>query len=298
MQIEDLVWFSAVAKMGSISAAAVSLGISQPTLSKAMARLEHSTRTHLLKRQARGVELTPFGLVMLDYAQRLDLTLGDMMAHLRDMRQGKQGLLRWGIGAGIPNSFILKACQSLHADGVALEIVGGMTDVLMQELLQGSLDILLLGTPGQVEPPAKWKRLCSDPILPIAPKTHPLASVSKPTWQQLSQAQWLLPGPQTFSRIDFDASFQRANLTPPQPAVISRSSQRDLVLALELGLLMTLPQSLATSADIAKDFVILKAPSPWHSRREIGFVWRGDGYSKPLIKRCIRVVEDTVRLHT
>jgi DNA-binding transcriptional LysR family regulator len=296
MQIEDLVWFSEVAKMGSISAAAISLGISQPTLSKAMARLEHSTRTPLLSRQARGVQLTPFGLVVLNYAQRLGITMSDMMAHLRDMRQGKQGLLRWGIGAGIPNSMIVNACQSLHIDGVALEVVGGMTDVLMQELLQGTLDVLLLGTPGQVDPPAKWKRLCSDPILPIAPKTHPLANASKPTWQQLSQAQWLLPGPHTFSRIDFDASFQRADLTPPQPAVISRSSQRDLVLALELDLLMTLPQSLAATAEISKDFVIMKAPSPWHSRREIGFVWRGDSYSKPLIKRCIRVVEDTVRL--
>jgi LysR family transcriptional regulator, regulator of abg operon len=295
MQIEDLVWFSAVAKMGSISAAATTLGISQPTLSKAMARLEHSTRTPLLTRQARGVKLTPFGLVMRDYAQRLELTMGDMMAQLRDMRQGKGGLLRWGIGAGVPNDWVLDACSTLHADGIALEIVGGMTDVLMQELLQGSLDVLLLGTPGGVEPPAKWQRLASDPMQPIAPLAHPFARERKLSLQQFAQASWLLPGPQTFTRKDFDACFQRAGLTPPQPAVSSRSSQRDLVLAKQLGLLMTLPQSLTQSPEVLKDFRILPVPTQWQSRRELGFVWRGDGYRNPLIKRCIKLVQQTAK---
>jgi LysR family transcriptional regulator, regulator of abg operon len=291
MNIDDLIWFSAVARFKSISAAAVSLGISQPTLSKAMARLEDNTKTKLLERQARGVQLTPYGHILRDYAHSVDLTVGDMMAHLRDLRQAKGGTLRWGIGAGVPNELILEACKKLHADGVQLEIAGGMTDLLMQELTQGSLDLLIIGTSGAVEPPAKWQKLMPDPMVPVAPIAHPLAKQSKISMKQLAQANWILPGPKTFTRLDFDASYTKAGLNPPIPIVCSRSSQRDLILSQSLQALITLPRSLANSLRPTDEFKVLPIPAEWLSRRELGFVWRGDGYRNPPSKRCAQIVQ-------
>jgi LysR family transcriptional regulator, regulator of abg operon len=296
MQTQDLISFCAVARLGSISAAAIALGQTQPTLSKAIARLENHTKTHLLERQARGVRLTPYGQAMLEYAQRIDLTITDMMAHLRDLRQAKTGVLRWGIGAGVANDWVLPACQQLHADGVQLEIVGGMTDVLMQELMQGQLDMLLIGTPGGVAAPAKWQKLCDDPMQPVAPKNHPLTLSKRLTMQQLSAASWVLPGPLTFSKQEFDLSFQSAGLTVPTPAASSRSSQRDLALAKTLNALTLLPRSLTHVPEVMKDYQTLPIPSGWRSRRCLGFVWRDNSYRSPLSMRCVRIVQEHIKL--
>jgi LysR family transcriptional regulator, regulator of abg operon len=167
----------------------------------------------------------------------------------------------------------------------------------MQELLSGSVDLLLLGAPGSVAAPAKWQRLMSDPMVPLAPLSHPIHAQNKLTLTHLAQAQWLLPGPHTFTRKDFDACFERADIAPPHPALCSRSSMRDVALAQTLGLLLLLPQSIADLPQVRQDFRALRMPSQWRSRRELGFAWRADGYQNPVVKRCIKLVQQSARAH-
>jgi DNA-binding transcriptional LysR family regulator len=63
--------FLAVAESGSLSAAARSLGVSQPTLTRRMAALEESLRAELFRRNPRGLELTEAGEVLLGPARQM-----------------------------------------------------------------------------------------------------------------------------------------------------------------------------------------------------------------------------------
>jgi DNA-binding transcriptional LysR family regulator len=63
--------FLAVAESGSLSAAARSLGVSQPTLTRRMAALEESLRAELFHRNPRGLELTEAGEALLGPAQQM-----------------------------------------------------------------------------------------------------------------------------------------------------------------------------------------------------------------------------------
>lgn len=58
--------FAEIGKAGSLSAAAGALGLTQPAVSYQIRRLEEQLGVSLLKRQHRGVELTPEGLRLLD----------------------------------------------------------------------------------------------------------------------------------------------------------------------------------------------------------------------------------------
>lgn len=67
----DLTYFVEVANTRNVSRAAERLGISQPSLSLAMRRLEHATGTVLLIRSKRGVTLTQAGKQLLSHAKAL-----------------------------------------------------------------------------------------------------------------------------------------------------------------------------------------------------------------------------------
>ena len=71
VHLRDLRYFVAVAEELSFTRAATRLYVSQPVLSKQIRQLERNLRATLLRRDSRGVTLSPAGLALLPHAQRL-----------------------------------------------------------------------------------------------------------------------------------------------------------------------------------------------------------------------------------
>jgi len=65
LKLRDLYVFWTVARCGSMGKAAVELGVAQPTVSEAVAELEHTFHVRLLDRSPRGVEPTRYGAALL-----------------------------------------------------------------------------------------------------------------------------------------------------------------------------------------------------------------------------------------
>lgn len=71
MNIEQLRQFEAIAKTGTMTAAAEQLHITQPALSRSMARLEADLGADLFERNGRSVSLSREGEVALEYARSI-----------------------------------------------------------------------------------------------------------------------------------------------------------------------------------------------------------------------------------
>ena len=79
--LRQLRYFAAVAQTGSATRAAALLNVSQPSISAAIRDLEADFRQALfLRRQAQGLELTPFGAEKVREARDI-LALVDAMSH-------------------------------------------------------------------------------------------------------------------------------------------------------------------------------------------------------------------------
>ncbi|MFV0299630.1 MAG: LysR family transcriptional regulator, partial [Paracoccus sp. (in: a-proteobacteria)] len=78
LNLRHIQYFIAIAESRSISAAAESLGMAQPSLSESIARLEQYFETPLAIRGARGIELTEAGAALARKGRRL-LDICDMM---------------------------------------------------------------------------------------------------------------------------------------------------------------------------------------------------------------------------
>lgn len=72
MNWDDLRTFLAIARQGTLSAAARALGVTQPTMGRRLAAMEARTGARLLQRQPDGYALTPLGEAVLGNAERVE----------------------------------------------------------------------------------------------------------------------------------------------------------------------------------------------------------------------------------
>lgn len=93
MELRHLRYFAAVVEAGSISAAAIHLRLSQPSLSVAISRLETEVGTPLLERSTRGVEPTSAGRYLLGASSRVLGDIDEISSTLSRFGAGMAGAL-------------------------------------------------------------------------------------------------------------------------------------------------------------------------------------------------------------
>lgn len=295
MDLADIHIALAVARAGSISGAAEKLGITQPTLSKAISRLERETKIRLFERLARGMRPTELGHAFLAYAQRLDLNATDMYAALRDLRQAKAGTLRLGIGQGVPDRFVANLAQALTSHGVSLDLSGGMTDSLQRSVAVGDLEFALIGLARSPGTGLKWIPIRDDPMQPMAPPSMPLARVrSEVSWSELARARWIVPAPGTASFLEFEKNFREHGHEHPVPIVASRTSNREIPLALALDAIVLITRSLAEEPPVREQFRLIRPEGGWASRRKLVLVHRQGGYLSPAARKALETIRETM----
>ncbi len=70
-QRRDLVRFLAVVEAGTISGASRKLNLTQPGITRDIARLEEAAGMELFERRSKGVKLNPFGEIVAEEARQL-----------------------------------------------------------------------------------------------------------------------------------------------------------------------------------------------------------------------------------
>lgn len=294
MDLEDLHLALVIAREGNLAAASQVLGMSQPTLSKAVARLERETRVRLFERVARGMRPTELGRAFLERALHIDLAAADLHAALRDLRQARAGVLRFGIGQGISDSWIAPAVRTLADAGVRFEISGGMPDALLPRVALGELEFCLSGMSAPPREGLSWEPLASDPIVVLAPVAHALAQGRRrPSWKQLAAARWIVPARNTSTHDEFLRNFSEHGLTPEE-TVVSLTSQRELALGSVLDALLLTSRSRLDGAGVRDAYVVLEPPGGWQSQRQAALVWRTNGYLSPAAERAMALLRQAV----
>lgn len=158
LDIETLSLFVRAAELESFSRVAVSLGLTQPSVSRPIADLEARLGGPLFYRTGRGVALTELGEILLPRAKALienaEQLLTDALAH------GKAPSGNVTIGA-LPSMMAVLAPAlytrvRAHAPGIRLRILEGFSDQVERWLADGTVDIGLLSRyraprPGQDE---------------------------------------------------------------------------------------------------------------------------------------------------
>ena len=177
MELRHLRYFVAVAEEGSVKLAAERrLHTAQPSLSRQIRDLEQEVGTQLLRRSARGVDLTEAGRAFLDHA-RLSLAQAEAaIESARRVARPSKPVFAVGFLVGHEGDCIPPTTGILQDDLPDLEVrvFSGFSVDLAEDLLRGRLDVAFL----RREPVADldYRPVLSEPLVAILPADHRLAT--------------------------------------------------------------------------------------------------------------------------
>lgn len=196
MKLHQVRDFIAIAENASIRKAAKVLGLSQPTLTKSLRHLEDEMHVQLFARTPRGVELTPYGEVLLVRARLIEAESQKARQEIAQMRGEKEGTVTVGVSPTVATSLLPSALTQFRKDypNVRINIVGGLYYAHLPELRAGTMDFAVGAVPaGDPKSDLESEILFYNSTAITCRKGHSLRNATK--LSELEKAEWILYGP-------------------------------------------------------------------------------------------------------
>jgi DNA-binding transcriptional LysR family regulator len=145
MNLTQLRFASAVASLGSFTAAAAQCCVTQPTLSNGIAQLENELGDRIFQRTTRKVGLTPFGAHVMPYVNEVLGAQASLMQQTRAFLTPDKRLIRIGTSPLVSAKLLALMLEPFRAQHPFVDLVlreMNMAD-LHRMLDQGLLDVVI-----------------------------------------------------------------------------------------------------------------------------------------------------------
>lgn len=215
IQPDHLLTFARVAELGSLSAAATELNLTQPAVSNQLKLLAQAIGEPVFSRHRFGVRLTPAGEGLLPHALAVRRSLAGARAWALELRGLEAGGL--SVAASTTNAVhvlpgLLAAFHARHPN-VALRVRQGNSRDVLAALRSGVCEVgLVEGPPGAVPPGFEVETFREDELVLVVAPTHPLVGRARLTPRDLGGlgVVWREPGSGT--REVAESALERAGI--------------------------------------------------------------------------------------
>jgi DNA-binding transcriptional LysR family regulator len=149
MQLQQLVYFLAVARTRHFTRAAVLTHVAQPSLSKQIHCLERELGSELFHRARGNVTLTPAGEVLVPFAKRILSDIETARLQVHELAELRQGRLRLGATPSLCTGLLAHALASFRVryPGIQLVIDESGSRDLVRQLAEGAIDLAMITSP-------------------------------------------------------------------------------------------------------------------------------------------------------
>lgn len=288
MEWQQLEYFQVLAKIQHMTKSAEVLSISQPALSRSIARLEDELGVPLFERQGRSIRLNRYGEI---FVKRVHNIMREYQLGLRDIQQivdPNHGEVSLGflhtLGTNVVPDLI-RHFRDEH-ENIHFSLKQNHTHLQLLELKSGDLDLCLLAEM-DVEKPIEWHELWREELLAIVPSNHRFAEKSSITLTELASESFVLLKKGYALRIQIDELFKEKEI---QPHITFEGDEVATVagfVAAGLGV------SILPEGDEINNTRITKIPiSDARAERVIGMAWSAGRYLSPAAEKFQQFIFD------
>ncbi|UDF32201.1 UNVERIFIED_ORG: hydrogen peroxide-inducible genes activator (plasmid) [Roseateles sp. XES5] len=288
LTLKQLRYFEALTRHGRFRLAAEACAISQPALSMQIKELEAELGNDLFERSARDVKLTAFGETFAHRARDILRAVDELGELARAARNPFLARLRIGIIPTVAPYLLPAIINDLTSafDGIQIDVRETQTARLLQELLQGELDLAIVALPVS-EPSLTELKLFEEDFVLVRHSDDEGRPV--PERDALREMRLLLLEEGHCFR-EQALSFCRIGSARPRE-IMEGSSLSTLVQMVGAGIGVTLIPEMAVPVETRSAPVSIARFPPPSPSRTIGMVWRN---STPLARQ-LREIAGVVR---
>ncbi len=276
LDISVLETFTLVADLGSFSAAARRLGITQPAVSLQIKSLEKELSASLIDRSGGKVLLTPAGRAAYQHAVRILAYRDQMMADIPRSTGQVAGRLLIG-ASNIPGEYLLPPILSefsvLYPEvSTVLEIAD--SESVLAGLREEEVELAFVGT--RPDTASGWKRFASDRLVLVTPPHHPLSVKKKIPLQSVAGERFVSRAAGSGTRARFVAALGELGLSEDSLDLVAElGSNQAVVSAVQAGMGISVISRLAaeqparsglirmmeiSGVDLSRDFYVVFSP--------------------------------------
>lgn len=281
MNLEELRWFVVLAETEHVTDAAAELAVSQPTLSRALARFEREAGTPLFDRVNRRLRLNAYGQIMVEHARRSLAEMrsaGERIAALRDPDTGR---VRLAFLHSLANWYVPEQLRRFResAPAIGFELFQGPAHEITRRVLDGQADIAITA-PRPEASRFGWRRLYVDQLCLVVPRGHRLAGRARVRLSAAAGEPFVALGEQAGLRQLTDQLLAEDHVNPDIVFEATEIPTVEGLVAAGFGVaVVPIPR------DGSKSRVVHVPLSNPGAKREVGLAWGRDRILPPPAQR-------------
>ena len=167
MEMHQVRYFVAVARSLSFTRAAEAMRVAQPSLTRAIQKLEAELGGPLFRRERSNTHLTELGRLMLPHLQAALAAADDAKAQARRLKKQDVGSLALGVCVGIetspPAMLVLETLRKLNSIELSVEVTA--TEAVERRLLAGEFDAAVLAPLEETNERFDLNLICRDDLV-------------------------------------------------------------------------------------------------------------------------------------
>ncbi len=283
MNLNQLYYFSKLAKVEHYTKAAEELSITQPSLSHAIGCLEKELGTKLFAKQGRNVILTKYGRFFLEYVEESLKVLDTGIKKTKAMTGQTEGVVELAYIYTLGSKFVpqlvgdfIRANEELK---VKFHFTVGNTSELIQGLKEERYDIAFCSM-AEKEPGIQFTEVGMENLVVVVPKGHPLSDEKIVDLERAAAYPQIFYTKNSGLRPVVDKMFEQAKLHPRAAYEIEEDGSMAGLVAQNFGIAIMPEIPILNQMDVE----ILQLRKQ-HQKRYIYMAQGKDKYQTPMVKK-------------
>lgn len=283
--MRDLAWLVELADTEHVTDAAAALGVSQPTLSRALARIEEELGTRLFERVPHGLAATPDGALVVGAARDVLGRYQQLVRDLATRHDPDRGVVRLAFLDSMATSLVPRILRSFHelAPLVRVELVQEPGHDILRDLASGAAELAVTST--RPDGDFAWVRLQEERLVVIVGRSHRLHGRKQVALAELAEDEYVTTPVGFGHRTLVDGLLADAGVAPPVSFESADLVTIEGLVSAGLGFAIVPEAQAGLSGTLSLRITHARA------RRTIGLTWRTD---RPLAPPATRLRDHVV----
>ncbi|MFO1048862.1 MAG: LysR family transcriptional regulator [Geminicoccaceae bacterium] len=215
VDLDDLRGFVAVTELGSFHAAADTLHLSQPALTRRVQKLEAALGVQLIDRETRQLRLSAVGREFFFKARRVLDELDAAVLGIRELGDRATGEITIGAVPTATYYFLPKVIEAFGAQypRIRVRVLDLSANDVLEAVKRGQAEFGL-NLLGVQEADLEFEPLLRDPFRLVCRKDHPLAEQAEVRWAEVAPYRFITVGRLSGNRLILDAALADLKVRP------------------------------------------------------------------------------------